>query len=108
MKQIHAYITQRKLNAITRALRKIKGLTGMSIIKCSGYGRGMINENEPRFGLSEKIKLEIFCKDELVKEVTDTLINTAQTGLKGDGKIYVCDVIDAFRISTGENGENAI
>ncbi|SHE23033.1 Nitrogen regulatory protein P-II [methanotrophic endosymbiont of Bathymodiolus puteoserpentis (Logatchev)] len=33
---------------------------------------------------------------------------SAHTGLRGDGKIYVLPVLEAVRISTGDTGEIAI
>jgi nitrogen regulatory protein PII len=48
------------------------------------------------------------CKDELVEEIVSTIERTAHTGLHGDGKIYVCDIKDAIRISTGDRGEKAV
>jgi len=34
--------------------------------------------------------------------------SAAHTGLKGDGKIYVGEIFQAVRISTGERGEDAV
>lgn len=54
------------------------------------------------------MKLEVFCRDELVEEVVAAIERAAHTGLKGDGKIYVVNVEQAVRISTGERGIGAI
>lgn len=53
-------------------------------------------------------QIEIFCKDELVEEIITVIQETAHTGLRGDGKIYVSDVGTGVRISTGERGEAAV
>ena len=46
--------------------------------------------------------------DSMVSCVVDTIINTNQTGMPGDGKVYVLPVADAVRVRTGETGEQAI
>ena len=40
--------------------------------------------------------------------VVQTISTVSQTGSIGDGKIFVYDVINAYRIRTGEQGEVAI
>ena len=54
------------------------------------------------------VKLEIVCRDNLVKQVVDAIQRGAHTGLRADGKIYISEVTDAIRISTGERGEAAV
>ena len=55
-----------------------------------------------------KIKMEIVIGDDLVEEVTNTIVKAAQTGRIGDGKIFVTSLEDTIRIRTGERGEEAI
>jgi len=103
MKEINAYIKKHKLHVVTRALRKIDGLTGMSIIESSGFGHSWREANgEPQIDSLPGVKLEIICQDELVEEVVSTIEKAAHTGLTGDGKIYINSVEQTVRISTGE------
>ena len=37
-----------------------------------------------------------------------TITEKAHTGKIGDGKVFVTEVLDAVRIRTGENGEDAL
>ena len=108
MKEIKAYITRHKLDEVTRALHKVEGLTGMSVIDCSGYGRGLVKAAEPELDFHPGIRLEVICRDDLVEKVISTIEKAAHTGLKGDGKIYVSNIEQAVRISTGEHGEGAV
>lgn len=113
MKEIKAYIQQRKLSEVTLALHKVEGLTGMSVTKGQGFGRGKAKGMPHRIvdDLVEyvpHVKLEIFCEDGLVDEIIETIEKAAHTGLKGDGKIYVADVEQAVRISSGERGKSAV
>ncbi len=113
MKEIKAYIQKRKLAAVTLALHKIEGLTGLSVTDVRGFGRGRAKDQPHRvvddlIDYVTGVKLEIVCRDELVDEVICTIEQTAHTGLKGDGKIYVLNVEEAVRVSTGERGEPAV
>lgn len=107
MKEIKAYINTHKLDEVTRALHKIEGLTGMSVIDRSGYGIGWATSQEEN-GFHPGVKLEIICRDDLAERVITTIARTAHTGLKGDGKIYVSNIEQAVRISTGERGAGAV
>ena len=55
-----------------------------------------------------KVKLEVVVPDELVDQCIEAIIETAQTGKIGDGKIFVYNVERAIRIRTGEENEDAI
>lgn len=113
MKQVIAYIKPLKFDNAMLALHKIEGLSGISVLEMRGCGRsrketsGYIFDEES-YGLVSRLKLEIACCDELVEQVVTALQESAHTGLRGDGKIYVLPVLEAVRISNGETGEEAI
>jgi len=109
MKEIKAYIKRHKLNEVIRALRKVEGLTGMSVIDSCGYGVGWGGaKGEEQIDCRPGIKVEIICRADLAEAVVAAIEKAAHTGLKGDGKIYVGSVEQAVRISTGERGEGAV
>jgi len=113
MKEIKAYIKPHMLSKVTRALQKVEGLTGMSVINIQGFGRGRAKgaprgTDEDLLDYSLRMKIEIFCKDDYVDEIVFLIEKTAHTGLRGDGRIFVTPVEMAVRISTGERGEKAV
>lgn len=109
MKEIKAYIKKHKLTPVIRALRKIDGLTGMSIIDSYGYGLGWGKAGgDAQMESRPGVKLEIVCQQDLVDQVVAAIEEAAHTGLKGDGKIYVGSIEQAVRISTGERGEGSV
>jgi nitrogen regulatory protein P-II 1 len=55
-----------------------------------------------------KVKIEVVCSDGNLQTVIDTILQTAQTGQIGDGKIFVTNLENSIRIRTGETGEEAI
>jgi nitrogen regulatory protein PII len=113
MKKIEAYIKRALLTETVEQLHLLEGLTGVSIIDIKGFGRtrdkgsGVHIADTPT-GSAPHAKLEIMCRDELAHAVVETIRAAAHTGLRADGKIYVSAVESALRISTGEQGENAV
>ena len=113
MKIIQAYIKPHKLSEVTLALHEIEGLTGMSVVDVRGFGRGK-GKDSPHLIVEDlvdyvpHVKIEIFCRDDLVEQIISSIQNAAHTGLRGDGKIYFSDLGNAIRISTGERGEEVI
>ena len=46
--------------------------------------------------------------DEFLEKTVSTILEAASTGNVGDGKIFVSDVIEAYRIRTKESGQAGI
>jgi nitrogen regulatory protein P-II 1 len=95
------------------ALHKIDGLTGMSVSDVRGFGRTRAQNAPDRIthelvDFVPMVKIEIVCEAALVADIVHVIQQTAHTGLRGDGKIYVTGVEGAVRISTAEEGEAAI
>lgn len=113
MKQITAFIKPYKLSEVTRALHKVDGLPGVSVSDSRGSGRARADATTDLIteGLGEFVeynRIEIICADELVDPVIAVIEQSANTGLHGDGKIYVLPIEQAVRISTGERGDDAV
>ncbi len=106
MKQIQAYIKPHMLNEVTLALQKIEGLRGMSVVDTRGFGRKKEGKRaypdiDELLDFAQYAKIEIFCQDDLVNELVSVIDRAAYTGLRGDGKIYVTDVVIAWKIGKG-------
>lgn len=113
MKAIVAFVRRRMLGDVLEVLQDIDGLTGVSLVDIKGFGRGRAHGAEEAtetdgFLLAPKVRIEIFCASALVDEVVRSIKTAAHTGLRGDGKVYVVDVENSVRISTGEIGDEAI
>lgn len=109
MKKVEAIIRPFKLKEVSNALASI-GVSGMTISEVEGFGkqRGFIetyrgNVFDVRF--LPKIKIEVVVKDDMVENVIKTIIETAKTGEVGDGKIFVYNIENAYRIRTNEKGD---
>ena len=113
MKKIEAYVKSLRFNEVIEQLHQIEGLTGVSVHDIKGFGRSR-KKDEPvhivdnTLNWEPHVKLDIFCLDELTEKVVETITKGAHTGLRADGKIYISNVEDAVKISTGERGEKAV
>lgn len=112
MKRIEAIIRPIRFEAVKEALSEI-GVHGMTITDVRGFGRQQGHTEKYRgstytLNLLPKIKIEVVAPDERVEEIISTIIEAAQTGEIGDGKIFITEVEDAIRIRTGERGEAAL
>lgn len=112
MKKIEAIIKPFKLDDVREALTDV-GIQGMTVTEVKGFGRQkghteLYRGAEYAIDFLPKVKLEIVVTDEQVEECIQAIIDTAQTGKIGDGKIFVYDVERAVRIRTGEENEEAI
>lgn len=113
MKEIKAYVKRERLDAVAHELRQVEGLTGMSAVQAHGFGRTRREDarhpvEEDLELLAPHVKVEVVCQDEIVNQVIAAILTHAQTGIRGDGKIYVSRVEDAIRIATGERGDAAV
>ena len=111
MKKIEAFVKSIRLSQVMLALHRVEGLTGMTTTEACGFGRGHGPGDHPTDDVTDMIpvvRIEIFCRDELVEPITAALETAARTGLRGDGKIYVMPIEQAIRISTGERDCDAV
>jgi nitrogen regulatory protein P-II 2 len=112
MKLITAIIKPFKLDDVREALSEI-GVTGVTATEVKGFGRQkghteLYRGAEYVVDFLPKIKLEIAVADEVLDKAVQTIVDAANTGKIGDGKIFVTNLDQVIRIRTGETGEEAI
>jgi|TARA_B110000438_G_scaffold284652_1_gene313924 nitrogen regulatory protein PII len=110
MKLVTAIIKPYKLQEVREALIEA-GIEGLTISEVKGYGRQkghteMYRGAEYSVDTLPKIKLDILTDD--IETVTKAIIESANTGKIGDGKIFITNVENVIRIRTGETGSEAI
>ncbi|CAH0540965.1 nitrogen regulatory protein P-II [Vibrio marisflavi] len=112
MKKVEAIIKPFKLDDVREALAEV-GITGMTVSEVKGFGRQkghteLYRGAEYMVDFLPKVKLEIVVASDVLDQCVDTIIETAQTGKIGDGKIFITDIERVVRIRTGEEDEEAI
>lgn len=123
MKEVIAVVRINMMNQTKQALTDC-GIDAFFAHEANGRGKGFANPQvlegveqgyeEAASLLGEKGKLypkrmvTAVVEDSQVPCVVDTLINTNQTGMPGDGKVFVLPLDDAVRVRTAEAGLKAI
>lgn len=112
MKKVEAIVRHFKLEDVKNALTE-HGIHGMTVTEVRGFGRQkghteMYRGTEYTVDFVPKVKIEVVCSDDSLQTVLDTVLQAAQTGQIGDGKIFVTDLQNSIRIRTGETGEEAL
>ncbi|MFN2339921.1 MAG: P-II family nitrogen regulator [Halanaerobium sp.] len=110
MKKIEAFVRSDKLNELVTKLNSM-GLKELNVLEAKNFNQDLIEletADELKIKFTPKIKLEFVINYTEVDKFVETIKNTAQTGKSGDGKIYVSDVENSVKISTGEEGLKAI
>jgi len=111
MKKVEAIIRKSKFDEVKKALHAIEvnffsywDVTGVGNEKQGHVYRGIsysTSDIQRRF-------LSIVISDEFLDLTVNTILEAAGTGNVGDGKIFVSEVLEAYRIRTKENGKAGI
>ena len=112
MKKVMAVIKPFKADDVKEALSQA-GVMGMTLTEVKGMGRQkghteLYRGAEYAASFIPKLELEFVIPDELLEKATRALLDSAQIGAIGDGKIFVTQVDQAYRIRTGESGDSAL
>ena len=112
MKKIEAIIRHFKLEALKDAL-VAKGVQGMTVSEVRGFGRQkgqreIYRGTEYTVDFLPKLKVELMVTDQQLDTVLATIIETTRTAKVGDGKIFVTNLPEVYKIRTGETGEEAL
>jgi nitrogen regulatory protein P-II 2 len=112
MKLVTAIIKPFRLDDVRNALNEA-GVQGMTVSEVKGFGRQrghteLYRGAEYVVDFLPKAKIEVAISDDRLDEVVEAIINSAKTGKVGDGKIFVTELEQVWRIRTGETGESAL
>jgi len=107
MKKIEAIIRKSKYRAVKEALHDV-GINFFTYWDVTGQGHE--KEGHVYRGISystsdiQRRYLSIVINNEFEEATIKAIIGSAATGEVGDGKIFVSDIQDSYRIRTGEKG----
>ncbi len=111
MKKIEAIIRKTKFEDVKEALLKsdidwfeYHDVHGIGQSRQERIYRGVQYSTD----VIERVALTIVCRDQFVDPTIKVIINVAQTGQVGDGRIFVSEVLDTWSIRTGENGDTVL
>jgi nitrogen regulatory protein P-II 1 len=113
LKKIECFIRPEKIEPVKEALSEIE-IKGMSIYEVKGHGKQggiWLSSRSGKYCVQwiDKLKLEIVVKDSVdIEKIINSIIENAQTGKHGDGKIFITPVEQAIRIRTKEKGDQIL
>ena len=111
MKKIEAIIRKTKFEEVKESLHAA-GIDFFTF--CSVKGVGKATESRVYRGVAydtssiERLMLSIIVRDINLEPTIKTIIKAAKTGEIGDGKIFVSDIIQSYRIRNEEQGDESL
>jgi len=113
MKKIEAIIRTSKFGEVRDALREV-GIDFFSYWDATGVGNEIEKAEHSYRGtvydtsyISRQL-LTIVVRDVNVQKTVDAILKAAKTGVVGDGKIFVSDIIESYRIRNDEKGDTSL
>ncbi len=107
MKKIEAIIRKSKYSAVKKALHEV-GVNFFSYWDVTGLGNEKAGHVYRGVSYStsdiQRRYLSIVVNDDFEEVTVNTILKEAATGDVGDGKIFVSDIKEVYRIRTGEKG----
>jgi len=115
MKKLEIIIRPDKLEKLKFILNEVSigGITVTSVMGC-GNQKGIVGMDSIKglkvsgLNLIPKIMAVVVVEDNAVDEILALVHSEISTGVAGDGKVFVSEVIDAMRIRTGERGKKCL
>jgi nitrogen regulatory protein P-II 1 len=111
MKKIEAIIRKTKFDEVKESLHAA-GIEFFSYWEVRGVG--MARESRVYRGIAydtstiQRVILSIVVRDVNFENTIKTIIQAAKTGEVGDGKIFVSEIAESYRIRTEEKGDDSL
>ena len=100
MKKVEAIVPTGTKDAVIAAIKKV-GVGGVTVHQVQGQGA----QDPPLVGQYFSRDMIICVVDDpKLDDVINAIANVACTGTKGDGKVFVTDIVDALDICTKKRG----
>ncbi len=111
MKKIEVVIRKSKFDEVKEALNKAS-IEFFTFWEVRGVGKA--TEERVYRGIAydtstiERILITFYCREKFMDGAIKAILESARTGEVGDGKIFISEISDAYRIRTGEQGDKAM
>ena len=111
MKKIEAIISKSKFREVKEALHDVEvnffsywDVTGVGNEKIGKVYRGITYSTSD----IQRRYLSIVVSDSFLDKTVEAILKSGSTDNIGDGKIFVSDIKEAYRIRTGEKGNQSL
>lgn len=111
MKKIEVVIRKSKFDEVKEALYSV-GIEFITFWDVRGTGRA--TQGRVYRGIAydtstiERILITFYCREKYMDPAIKAILESARTGEIGDGKIFISEIADAYRIRTGDRGDKAM
>jgi len=111
MKKIEAIIRKSKFEDVKQALYDA-GIEWFSYWDITGLGKStedqVVRGQVFQSSYIQRRMLSVVVRDINLEKTVNAIMNAARTGDTGDGKVFVADIEETYRIRTGEKGPEAL
>jgi nitrogen regulatory protein P-II 1 len=111
MKKIEAIIRKSKFEDVKLALHEA-GIEWFSYWDITGLGKSteeqVVRGQVFKSGYIQRRMVSIVVRDINLEKTVNAILNSAWTGETGDGKLFVSDIQETFRIRTKESGPDSL
>ncbi len=112
MHMIEAVIRPSALDKVKARLTDV-GVLGVTALECKGFGKQKGHTERYRgarmdVGFMPKILLKIAVSSEDLEKTINAVVESAQSGSVGDGKLFVYPLQNVIRIRTGDRDNDAL
>ena len=111
MKKIEAIVRKSKFEDVKQALSDV-GIEWFTYWDITGLGKSteeqVIRGQVFKSGYIQRRMISIVVRDVNLDKTVKAILKSAYTGEQGDGKIFVVDIQETYRIRTGETGPEAL
>jgi nitrogen regulatory protein P-II 1 len=111
MKKIEVVIRKSKFDEVKEALYNV-GIEFITFWDVRGTGK--TTQGRIYRGIAydtstiERTLITFVCREKYMDPAIKVILEYAKTGEVGDGKIFISEITDAYRIRTGERGDKAM
>ncbi len=111
MKKVEAIIRKTKFDEVKEALHEV-GIEFITFWEVRGVGKS--TEERIYRGVKydtstiERMMIAFYCREKYLDPAIKALLQSAKTGNIGDGKIFISEIINGYRIRTGEQGDKSV
>lgn len=111
MKKVEAIIRKTKFDEVKEALNAV-GIEFITFWDVRGVGKA--TQKRVYRGIKydtstiERMMITFICREKFLDPAIKALLESAKTGNIGDGKIFVSEITDGYRIRTGEQGDKSV
>ena len=111
MKKIEAIIRKTKFQDVKDTLHE-SGIDFFSFFPVTGVGKA--NQSRVYRGIAydtssiERLLLTIVVRDINLEKTVTAILTAAKTGEVGDGKIFISNIDESYRIRNGEKGDESL